>query len=229
MVISKKTRAKQDENWFIFASCLNIHLFSDYLSLKFNHHFEKLTFAPTNVVKMVEVVEKSLKLYLAFQEKPEESLTYFSSEYGHNLEKLRNRAEAFNKLFSDDDIKRFTKPFDDKTGNLYQKLRYGSHAKVEGFKTNLNALMPIVDKIFYNCIFQLDENWKKMLIGNSTLFFLVTESNFAQSQNPDILLQAVKIDNPYYNEFSKLCLDIKVERERIIESANIIEVMKNEI
>jgi hypothetical protein len=198
-------------------------LVSDYISLKFNFHFETLTLAPTNVTKMVEVVEKSLKLFLAFQEQPEEALSYFSNEYGHNLEKLRRKAESYDCIFEDGDIKQFTKPFDDRAGNLYQKLRYGSHTKIEGFKTNLNSLMPIVDKIFFNSIFRLDENWRKMLIGDSILYFLITNSNLSQSNNPELLLQAIRINNPYLEEFTNYCNEIKKERDNLLGQIQAIE------
>lgn len=201
-------------------------LFSDYIALKYNYQFEPLTFAPGNVVKAIEVVEKSFKLYLAVQEQPENALDYFVSEFGHNLEKLRSRAEKHNTLFADDSIKAFTKPFDDRSGNLYQRLRYGSHAKIDGFHINLNLLMPIVDKIFYNSLFQLEENWKKTFVIDSTLYFLLTQSECDQSRNAEALIYAVQINNPFIEEFRQYCEQIKIERNLIMEKFQDLEANK---
>ena len=215
MSITKKTRQKQDESWFIFGSSLSQHLFSDYICLRFNFYFERIAFVQPNVVKMVEVVEKSLKLYLTFQEKKEESLSYFSSDFGHSLEKLRSRAETFNSLFSALDIVNFTKPFEDKSGNLFQKLRYGSHVSVEGFNANPDALMKTADKVFFGVVLALEEPWRKMLIGNSTLYFLMVNSEFLQCNNRELLIQSLQVDNPYFQAFADICNEIKNERDLI--------------
>jgi hypothetical protein len=47
---------------------------------------DTLAFAQANLVGMVEVMEKSFKLFLAMHEKLEKSLSHYSTEYGHNLE-----------------------------------------------------------------------------------------------------------------------------------------------
>lgn len=215
MSITKSTKQKQDESWFIFGSCLSQHLFSDYICLRFNFYFERIAFVQPNVVKMVEVVEKSLKLYLTFQEKKEKSLSYFSSDFGHSLEKLRSKAETFNPLFSELDIVSFTKPFDDKAGNLFQKLRYGSHGTVEGFKANPDALMKTADKVFFGVLLALEEPWRKMLIGNSTLYFLMVNSESSQCNNRELLIQSLQIDNPYFQTFANVCNEIKNEQDLI--------------
>lgn len=199
-----------------FSSKLSQHLFSDYLCLKFNYNFERIAFVQPNVVKMVEVIEKSLKLYLTIQEKKENSLSYFSSEYGHNLEKLRSKAEVFNPLFSDQDIVKFTKPFDDKPGSLFQKLRYGSHGTVEGFKANPDALMETVDKVFFGVILSLEEPFRKTFIGNSTLYFLIAKNENSQCNNGELLVSSVKINNPYFQAFADVCLEIKHDRNLVL-------------
>ncbi|MBU4304010.1 MAG: hypothetical protein KJ893_00065 [Candidatus Omnitrophica bacterium] len=218
MVIHKKnTSKKKDKNWFTFAMGLSHHLFSDYISLKFIYQSEPLTFAPTNFVGMVEVVEKSFKLFLAMQEKLGNSLSHYSSNYGHNIEKLRAQAEKFNKIFADEDVKQFTRVFDDKSGALYQHLRYGSQQTIEGFKTKLGQLIPIVDKIFYNCILRLEENDKKMINSSSLLYFMITKSQFDQSSNRELLLQAVQLNNSYYTEYVRYCETLEQEQKKIIE------------
>jgi hypothetical protein len=219
MVLQKKnTSEKKDQNWFMFAMGLSHHLFSDYVSLKLMFQMETLAFAQTNLVGMVEVVEKSFKLFLAMHEKLDNSLSHYSSEYGHNLEKLRIKAAEFNSVFDEDDIKQFTKPFEDKRGALYQYLRYGSEKTTEGFKTNLGVLMPIVDKVFFSCVLRLGEKDKKMLNASSLLRFLIVNNGFHQSNNRDILVQAVMVNNPYFKEYEEYSWDIENEQKKFQEA-----------
>lgn len=219
MVLQKKnTSEKKDQNWFMFAMGLSHHLFSDYVSLKLMFQMETLAFAQTNLVGMVEVVEKSFKLFLAMHEKLDNSLSHYSSEYGHNIEKLRNKAAEFNSVFDEDDIKQFTKPFEDKRGALYQHLRYGSEKTIEGFKTNLGVLMPIVEKIFFSCVLRLGEQDKKMLNTSSLLRFLIVNNDFHQSNNRDILVQAVMANNPYFKEYEEYSWDIENEQKKFQEA-----------
>jgi hypothetical protein len=221
MVFQKKnTSEKKDQNWFLFAMGLSHHLFSDYVSLKLMTQMETLAFAQTNLVGMVEVVEKSFKLFLAMHEKLENSLSHYSAEYGHNLEKLRLKAAEFDAIFEEEDIKQFTKPFGDKRGALYQHLRYGSEKSIEGFKTNLGVLMPIVEKIFFSSILRLDEQGKKQINSSSLLRFLIVNNEFHQSNNRDILIQAVINDNPYFNEYAEYSWDIENENKNILEAIN---------
>ncbi len=219
MALQKKnTSEKKDKDWFMFAMGLSHHLFSDYVSLKLMFQMETLSFAQTNLVGMVEVVEKSFKLFLAMHEKVEKSLSHYSTEYGHNLEKLRGKASEFNTIFEDEDIKQFTKPFGDKRGSLYQHLRYGSEKTIKGFKTNLGVLMPIVEKIFFNCVLRLDEQDKKMVNNSSLLRFLIVNNKFHQSNNRNILIQAVMNNNPYFTEYAEYSWDIENEHKRIQEA-----------
>ena len=219
MVLQKKnTSEKKDQNWFMFAMGLSHHLFSDYVSLKLMFQMETLAFAQTNLVGMVEVVEKSFKLFLAMHEKLDNSLSHYSSEYGHNLEKLRNKAAEFNSVFDEVDIKQFTKPFEDKRGALYQHLRYGSEKTIEGFKTNLGVLMPIVEKIFFSCVLRLGEQDKKMLNTSSLLRFLIVNNDFHQSNNRDILVKAVMANNPYFKEYKEYSWDIENEQKKFQET-----------
>jgi hypothetical protein len=124
MVIHRQdSPVKKDRDWFTFAIDLSLILTSDYISLKFRHHLEPLTFGRSNLVSMIDVVEKSFKLFLAMYEKFEDTLSHYRTNYGHNIEKLRARAETFNQVFGGQDIKQFTSPFDDRSGNFFQKLR----------------------------------------------------------------------------------------------------------
>lgn len=49
-------------------------------------------------------------------EKLGNSLSHYSSHYGHNLDNLRALAANYNQIFEHKDIMQFTKPFDDKKG-----------------------------------------------------------------------------------------------------------------
>ena len=218
MVIRKKnTSQKKDQNYFMFAMPLSLHLFSDYIALKLNYHLEPLTLAPTNLVSMVEVIEKSLKLFLAFYEKPENALSHYSENYGHNLEKLRRKAATFNHLFDSEEIKNITAPFDDRRGALYQNLRYGTEKTIEGFSTNLNNLIPIVETIFFTCIMSLEENYKKAVNSSSFLYMLINNNECDQSQNKELLLSAVKFNNPYYADYAEYCLAVDTENKKFIK------------
>jgi hypothetical protein len=219
MVLQKKnTSEKKDKGWFMFAMGLSHHLFSDYVSLKTMFQMETLSFAQSNLVGMAEVAEKSFKLYLAMNEKLDNSLSHYSTEYGHNLEKLRAKAAEFNDRFNDDDIKQFTKPFDDRRGALYQHLRYGSEKTIKGFSTNLGVLMPIVEKIFFNSVLRLEEQDKKMVNNSSLLRFLIVNNEFHQSNNRDVLIQAVKANNLYFTEYAEYSWDIENEQKRMLEA-----------
>ena len=218
MVISKtQSSEKKDSNWFEFAMGLCIRLFSDYVSLKLLSKIEPTISIPTRFVMMIEIVEKALKLHLTMHEKLDHSLSHYSDVYGHNIEKLRAKAETYNEIFADADVKQFAKPFDDKAGALYQHLRYGSQKNINGFSTNLGVIMPIVEKIFYNCILRLEENDKKLVNNSSLLFSLITGSQLDQSYNREFLLEAVKLDNPYYNEYADYCKMLDHEQKRMIE------------
>lgn len=218
MVIHKtNTSEKKDKDWFLFAMGLRSRLFSDYVSLKLISQIEPTISIPTRFVMMIEVVEKAFKLYLALHEKLDNSLSHYSSNYGHNIEKLRAKAESFNEVFADKDVKQFTEPFNDKSGALYQHLRYGSQQTIEGFSTNLSLLMPIVEKIFYNCILRLDENMKRMVNNSSPLFSMITCSQLDQSYNRELMLKAVQLNNPYYDEYVDFCETLDQEQKKIIE------------
>ncbi len=219
MIIRKKNSAqKKDSDWHSFAWGLSIRLFSDYASLKLNHFLEPITLSPSTSIHMVEVVEKSLKLYLSLKEKKENSLSYFSSNYGHNIEKLRKKASEYNDIFNQNDIKEFTSVFDDKRGALFQKLRYGSQKNVEGFKINIYSTIVVCEKIFFYSIMNHDEKLKKMINHNSTIYNLIIKNDFDQSRNSELLLNSIKFNNPYFNDYESYCLKLDKEDKLFLES-----------
>lgn len=217
LIKKKNTNVTKDQDWFTFSMGLSLHLFSDYLQMKLCYMMEPLTLAPSNFVNMVEVVEKSLKVYLALKSENENTLSYFSQQYGHNLEKMREDALKYNQIFSSNDIKSFTSPFNDNSGQLYQKLRYGAQRNIDGFSTRLSTLLPVVEKIFYFCIQDHDEIKARMLNNSSILLFIITENGFDQSQNRQLLLDAIKYKNEFYITYEAYCKRLKEENDKMQE------------
>lgn len=218
MIKRINTSQNTDQEWFTFTMGLSHHLFSDYVGMKLCYSLEPLSLASSNFVNMVEVVEKSLKVYLGFKLEKDDTLSYFSENFGHNLEKMRMQASTYNSIFNDSDIMGFTDSFNDKPGQLYQKLRYGAHKNISGFSTRLSNLLPVVEKIFYICITDHDENKKKMLFSSSLLFFLITSNNFAQANNSELLLSSIKYRNDYFEYYENYANKLKAENDKIYES-----------
>lgn len=216
MINKKNTNSKKEVDWFFFSTGLSHRLYSDYLQMKLCYMLEPLTLIPSNFVNMVEVVEKSFKIFLALKFEKDNTLSYFSEQYGHNLEKMRQDACQFNSIFEDKDIISFTKVFNDKAGQLYQELRYGSQKNIDGFSTRLSLLLPTVEKIFYTCIHDHDDDKRKMLSNSSLLFFLMTNNICDQSINKELLLAAIKYQNEYYTKYEDYYKKLKVENDELM-------------
>jgi len=164
---------------------------------------------------MAELAEKSLKMFLALSEQKDNALSHYASTYGHNIKKLREQAETFSESFSEQDIVDFSLVFDDKRGALFQHLRYGSQMTIDGYSTNLGTLMPIVEKIFFYSCLELPKEWKQMINFNSSLFHLLTNGRFDQSRNPKLILEAVRINNPFISEYENYCHQMNDEQEEL--------------
>ena len=219
MIIKKRNRAqKKDVDWHSFAWGLGIRLFPDYLSLKLNHVLEPITLSPSTSIRMVEFTEKSLKLYLSLKEQKDNSLSHYSSNYGHNIEKLRAKASEYNDIFNQKDIKEFTSVFDDKKGALFQKLRYGAQGTVEGFKINIYSTITVCEKIFFYSITDHDEKLKKMINHNSVMYSLIVKNGFDQSNNSKLLLDSVKFKNPFFYDYEKYCLKLDEEDKEFLKT-----------
>jgi hypothetical protein len=220
MIKKKKTSSNKEVNWFFFSTGLSHCLYSDYLQMKLCYMLEPLTLIPSSFVNMVEVVEKSFKIYLALKFEKDDTLSYFSEQYGHNLEKMRRDACQFNSIFEAEDIISFTKVFDDKSGQLYQELRYGSQKNIDGFSTRLCLLLPTVEKIFYICTHDHDDNKRRMINNSSFLFFLITNNTLDQSQNKELLLQAIKYKNEYFTKYEDYYKKLQEENDELMQKFN---------
>jgi|GEM_PF-2116827 len=221
MVIKKKnTSIKKDKSWFMFATGLKTRLFADYISIKLDRLIEPQTLIPSIFPRMVELCEKSLKLYLALQEKKNNALSHYSSEYGHNIKKLRIQAGNYNPVFNEKEIKKLSAVFDDKSGTLFQHLRYGSQSTIDGFSTNIKTTMTIVEKIFFHSILDHPKEIKKMINHNSEIFMLLTKSQLSQSRKPNLLIQAIEMDNPFFNDYKAYCMELDEEEYRFTSPLN---------
>ena len=220
MLRRKKEAQKTERDWFEFSSQLFFHLCSDYIAMRLLYYLEPLTTASSILVEMIEVAEKSLKLYLTIHNKSSTALSESIQSYGHNIEKMRVESTKYNKVFDDDDIKRFSKDLQDKHGEFYQYLRYGSQQTTQGMSANLDQIMPVIDKIFFKSILLLPESEKRLFNFTSLLKNLVTQSKFDQSQNPKLLLSAIQKNNPYLNEYVEYCRFIDEEYARSLEKFN---------
>jgi hypothetical protein len=213
MLTRKPASQPQEPGWFNFSAGLMHSLCSDYIAVRLLWTLEPLTTAMTILPKMLDVVEKALKLHLVVQTQTPTALKDARSEYGHNLEKARAACAVFEPAFEHPDIQALTRDLNDRNGKLYQFLRYGSQETTTGSETNLALLMPVVDRVFANSLLLLPAEPRKVLLLCSSLKSLVTRSRFDQSRNPDQLIESLSRDNSFYCEFRALfeCMDKEQE------------------
>ena len=144
MTIDRKdSPQKRETGGFIFGMGLRHHIFSDYACLKILSQSEGWSLMPTYAAIAIELVEKSFKLYLSFKERRNDALSYYSKKFGHNLEKLRQKSEYYNPIFSDERFKKITEPFNDRSGRFFQFIRYGSQETIDGYKINWSEVVPM--------------------------------------------------------------------------------------
>jgi hypothetical protein len=173
---------------------------------------------------MIEIAEKSLKLFISVHTKTERALSDSKTKYGHNIEKLRNECASIEPVFNDQDICEFTSDLNDKTGILYQFLRYNAQETTDGFSANLDLLVPIIDKLYFSAIMLLPEHDRRTLNFTSTLKNLLTDSMFDQSLNKDLLKQVVFHNNHYAAQYLEYCRTMDDEHKKMIEQ---FEAMQN--
>ena len=219
MLTRQPAPQREERDWFAFAAGLVHSLCSDYIAVRMLYRLEPLTTAFTVVPKMIDVVEKSLKLHVAVQTQTPTALAAARSEYGHNVEKLRVKCATYDPTFDDADIRLFTKDLNDPDGKLYQHLRYGAQETTRGFATNLAHLMPVVDKVFFKSLLLLPEGSRKQLVFTSSLKNLLTRSRFDQSRYPAQLQELLEADNPYIAEFLTYCHRIDAEHAALVAAA----------
>jgi len=94
MLTRQQTAQPVEKNWFMFSAGLMHVLCSDYIALRMLGQLEPWTTAMTGASKMLDVVEKSLKLDVSVQRQSEAALTE-AIRYGHNIERLRSECARF--------------------------------------------------------------------------------------------------------------------------------------
>ena len=216
MLNRKSTAQRQDRDWFQFSASLIHGLCSDYIALRLLYHLEPLTTAFTITTKMLDVAEKSFKVLISVHTQTTTALSSAQKEYGHNVEKLRRACALYESVFDEVDVCAFAKDLNDRDGKLYQFLRYGSQETTDGFETKLAVLMPVVDKIFSNCIFHLPLGPRKVLFFCSPLKSLITGSRFDQTQNRAQLLAALQWKHFHFSEIAALCYQLDEEHALLL-------------
>lgn len=214
MLTRKTTSQTREEDWLSFSSGLVNILCSDYIAMRLLYGIEPVTTSMTIATKMVEIVEKSLKLHLVVRRRSNTALTDARRRYGHNIEALRAACAEYDQAFDHDDIRDLTKFLNDKDGKLYQYLRYGSQETTEGMAFHLRSMLPTVDRIFAQSLLLLPTNQRNLLLFCSTLKQLVTRSKFDQSQHPDQVLHLLSRDNIFFDNFVLLFKSMDEENER---------------
>lgn len=210
----QKRSSPEQQDWFRFSSGLMHGLCSDYIALRLLLYVEPWTTAQTILVKMIEVAEKSLKLYIAVNDQSTNASDR-AKKSSHNIEQLRQLSATHDESFNDVGIRDFTRDLSDKSGELFQFLRYGSHDTTFGFSTDFSKLAPVVDKIFLYSLLKLPEPHRKMLVFCSALKQLITGSRFDQSRNRQLLLKALQNGNPCFDDFISYCHHLDVEHEKL--------------
>jgi hypothetical protein len=215
MLVRKGASRRQEADWFQFSAGLMHSLCSDYIALRVLYSVEPLTTAMTICTKMLDVVEKALKLHLAVQTQTSTALTDARSEYGHNLEKLRAACAKYHSTFDELDVCAFTRDLNDKDGKLYQYLRYCSQETTSGLEANLAVLLPVVDKVFAKCLLLLPEGPRRVLVFSCTVKNLISRSQFDQSQYPAQLIEILQHNNAFFAELTTLFRTLDEEHEAL--------------
>jgi hypothetical protein len=211
-----KSAEKQERDWFHFSNMLSIMVASDYIALRILYRLEPLTTATAILGKALDVVEKSLKLFVTVSSKTPTALSSARTEYGHNIEKLRAAAARYNPVFDEAPIKTFAIDLNDSSGKLYQLVRYGSEETTDGFETNLAAVMPVIDRIFVQSVLRLPVNERKVLFFVSPLKHIIRGSRFDQTQNRGLVLDALRWQNAEFTSFEEFCEQLDAEHEVMV-------------
>ncbi len=217
MISRKQSAEKIEKDWFYFSAGLALTVVSDYIALRLLFRLEPYTTATVILTKALDVAEKSLKLFVSVSSKTLTALSSARSEYGHNIEKLRSAAAAYDAVFNEDEIKLFAQDLNDKSGKLYQLVRYGTEETSEGFEANFATLIPVIDRIFFQAIHNLPESERKLLFFVSPLKNLVQGSRFDQTLNRELVLEALRWHNREFAAFEALCNQLDEEHEALIE------------
>ena len=213
----KPSSSRQDIGWLHFSHGLMYKVWSDYVAMRILYRLGRPTTTPTICVMMVDIVEKTLKLYLAIQRQSTTTLRDIRHNHGHNIETLRCACAEFHSVFNEVDVRDFTTHLNDKDGKLYQMLRYGSQETTSGFATNIGKLLPVVDKIFIQSILLLPEEHRKQLVCASPMKILLTRSDIDQSLYPEQTIEILSNGNAHFPLLMEYCQRLKQEEDSLVE------------
>jgi hypothetical protein len=211
MLTKKQSSQTNEKDWFYFSSALAPAVASDYMAMRLLFRLEPITTATVILGKALDVAEKSLKLFVSVSRKTSTALSSARSEYGHNIEKLRIAAAAYDTIFDEDAFKTFSQDLNDKSGQLYQMVRYGSEKTTDGFEANLATLIPVIDRIFFHTIHKIPEHERLLLFFVSPLKNLMQGSHFDQTRNRELVLDALRWQNAEYAALQALWNQLDTE------------------
>ena len=224
MLKRKQSTQRNEKDWFYFSSPLSMALVSDYIAMRLLFRIEPLTTAMVVLGKALDVAEKSLKLFVTVSTKTPMALSSARTNYGHNIEKLRAAAAQYDSVFNEAAIRSFARDLSDKSGKLYQHVRYGSEETTDGFEANLAGVITVIDRIFVQSILRLPDRERKLLFLVSPLKNLIRGSHFDQTQNRGLVLDALRWQNAEFPAFEALCELLDVEHEALIRQLEVASV-----
>lgn len=212
-----KMELSAESECFFFSTSLIGNLTSDYISLKILYNEEPLATMTTIFTKIVEIVEKTLKLYLIINKKQENPESFLSKNYGHSIENLRNDCSKINNFFNDKEIVDLAKNFSDKSGALFQYFRYGNQKSIGQVEGNLKNIMPIVDKIYFKSLLTLPEEEKQFFISSLSLRAIINNDRPHQFKRPQYVIDCISINNMYFDEFLNYCKILAEKEKKALE------------
>jgi hypothetical protein len=174
-----------------------------------------MTTAHAVLGKALDVAEKSLKLYVTVCSKSKTALSSARTDYGHDIEKLRAAAATYSSVFDEESIRNFARDLNDKSGKLYQQVRYGSEETTDGLQADLGAIVPVIDRIFIQSILLLPTEERKLLFFSSPLKQLVRNSRFDQTLNREQVLRALRHENAEFGALEELCVQLDSHHEEL--------------
>jgi hypothetical protein len=220
MTLRKKQKPQAHEpNYFMFAMPLSLNLGMDYIAMKLMFYDEPYLTATPIIVKCIEISEKAMKLFQILHEQSETPLSDARTKYSHNIEKLREYCSTKCEEFNDEKIKKLCQNLNDKPGQMFQFLRYGSHPTIDGFATNIKECVLVAEKIYLLSLMNLPANYLEMFNFSSVIFHVLFDTKFNSSKSRDHVLDAIKYNNELFDDYEesiKQYLKLEMMGDKII-------------
>jgi hypothetical protein len=205
MALRKKQRPQKNKpDYFMFAMPLSLNIGMDYIALKLMFCNEPYLTAQPIIVKCIEIAEKAMKLFQILHEQSQTPLSDASSEYGHNIEKLRTYCTQKCENFNDDRIVKFCQNLNDKPGQMFQFLRYGAHPTIDGFATNIEECVIVAEKIYLLSLMNLPANYLEMFNSSAAIFHVLLDTKFEASKDRESVIKAIKHNNALFDTYNEM-------------------------